>query len=90
MVSPTLFADTASPKIKQLYDRIHQAGVVHGDIQLRHIRRRGDGLCLIDFDHAYQVDPGGLQREQERVKLNHRLARAQTDDDDMGDFEHDF
>ncbi|KLT43738.1 hypothetical protein CC85DRAFT_243717 [Cutaneotrichosporon oleaginosum] len=56
--------------VAQLYARVHDAGVVHGDMELRHIRRElGEkgGLRLIDFEGA-RHRPEGV--EGERAELD--------------------
>jgi hypothetical protein len=52
--------------VAQLYAQIHGAGVVHGDMELRHIRRElgeRSGLRLIDFEGA-RHKPEGVDKER--------------------------
>lgn len=63
--------------MKELYDKLHQAGVIHGDVEPRHIRRRiyTDDLCLIDFDHGFEVDhERGWEIEKEKALLDGKLG----------------
>ncbi|BEI85662.1 hypothetical protein CcaverHIS002_0510630 [Cutaneotrichosporon cavernicola] len=56
--------------VAQLYTKVHGAGVVHGDLELRHIRRElgdGGGLRLIDFEGA-RFKPDSV--EKERIELD--------------------
>ncbi|BEJ10635.1 hypothetical protein CspHIS471_0100570 [Cutaneotrichosporon sp. HIS471] len=56
--------------VAQLYAKVHGAGVVHGDLELRHIRRElgdGGGLRLIDFEGA-RFKPDSV--EKERIELD--------------------
>lgn len=50
-----LCADHDILSILAHYDNLHAAGVVHGDVDARHVVGHGDDLQtvrLIDFDHA--------------------------------------
>lgn len=47
-----------------MYTDLHAAGVIHGDVQWRHIRRLGmcKTLQLVDFDRA-QLRSAGMSEE---------------------------
>ncbi|WVR09814.1 hypothetical protein IAU60_006890 [Kwoniella sp. DSM 27419] len=59
--------------VLELYVKLHQAGVVHGDLTPRHILGRDpegpEQPALIDFDCAKQVDPHGPEIRKERQEL---------------------
>lgn len=65
--------------VASLYTKVHAAGVVHGDIELRHVRREldgvrgvgcGGGLRLIDFEGARAVGEKASLLEKERRQLD--------------------
>jgi len=47
-----------SNKILSLYKKLHDAGLVHNDVELRHIIWKGDthSIKLIDFDNSRTRD----------------------------------
>lgn len=48
-------ADPCSDRIRDIYDELHDAGVLHGDVEWRHVlsrERSQTNLCLIDFGRA--------------------------------------
>lgn len=61
--------------VAALYAKVHAAGVVHGDIELRHVRTEVDskggrgGLRLIDFEGAREANKVGML-EKERRQLD--------------------
>ena len=64
--------------VLQAYTALHQAGVVHNDLELRHLRRRtGDGkVRLIDFDRAILVN---MEGEGEGAADHHRTSTRLDD-----------
>ncbi len=56
-----------------LYESLHARGILHGDVELRHIRRRRltEELRLIDFDMARcgkEVMSWELEEEMDKVR----------------------
>lgn len=49
-----LFADKHArrDRIRNMYGSLHAVGVVHGDVEWRHILRKDDRLFIIDYDRA--------------------------------------
>jgi len=62
--------------ILQLYERLHAYGILHGDVQLRHICFHENRPRLIDFEAASYVGPGnpGLNEEMDKVLALLQLA----------------
>jgi len=56
-----------------LVRQFHQAGFIHGDLQLKNILVAGDQLFLIDFDRSYRKP---ILSIQERLKNLFRLNRS--------------
>ncbi|GMK56161.1 hypothetical protein CspeluHIS016_0300010, partial [Cutaneotrichosporon spelunceum] len=70
----TPLGDDTKREIISAYHRVHAAGVVHGDVQLRHVVRDRHGtLRIVDWEGAYEVDtqsPAGravIEREMHEV-----------------------
>lgn len=61
--------------MRKAYADLHAAGVLHGDVQWRHIRRLGmsKALQLVDFDRA-QLRSAGMSEEDWEV-----LTRMEKD-----------
>lgn len=61
--------------MRKAYADLHAAGVLHGDVQWRHIRRLGmsKALQLVDFDRA-QLRSAGMSEEDWEV-----LTRMEMD-----------
>ncbi len=50
--------------ILSLYDSLHEAGVVHNDVESRHWLRHPDGsIRIIDFDSAISIDGNASGRK---------------------------
>ncbi|WVR00505.1 hypothetical protein IAU59_007648 [Kwoniella sp. CBS 9459] len=65
------WTDLNRTQVINLYNKLHSVGVLHNDVQARHIRRGQDGkLRLIDFEGARYVGAGNqaLQWEMHRVE----------------------
>jgi tRNA A-37 threonylcarbamoyl transferase component Bud32 len=75
-----------SDNVRTLYAKLHIAGITHGDIQLRHIRRRLDDpsqLVLIDFDQAKINDAVSMKEEKKNLKcfLSFGVPDEELDED---------
>ncbi len=57
------------------YTKLHNAGIVHGDVEYRHIRRRDGGICLIDFDKGKYVEdsPDAEDLKEEEMREVRRV-----------------
>lgn len=62
--------------IIRLIDRLHNAGFVHGDLDLRHVRRQRSESCfvagddhwrLIDFERAFTADADSITHERKQM-----------------------
>ena len=51
-----MFCLTRSQTIRKHYDDLHAAGVIHNDVEWRHVLLRGNQIRLIDFDRALTRD----------------------------------
>lgn len=78
---------TRRPHIEELYRRLHATGLIHGELQVRHVRHRldTDALCLIDFDRACAMDEG--VREAEWFQLMDRLEPVRPTSDEEEDLD---
>ncbi|KAG8919277.1 hypothetical protein FRC01_001368 [Tulasnella sp. 417] len=79
-VDPKSTSAHVKQKIIQAYDEIHASGVLHGDVQLRHILITDDeDICIVDWKSArsltampsiglHQCNPADLEAELQQVR----------------------
>ena len=77
-VEEELMEILSRPKIQSAYDRLHESGVIHHDVEPRHICIRASGdddlqVRLIDFEGSSLVDrmegDEHVKMEQEGVRM---------------------
>lgn len=59
-----------SPSILEAYRALHEAGIIHADLETRHICTglAGNSVRLIDFEGARYVGPDAAAREGSSVR----------------------
>jgi tRNA A-37 threonylcarbamoyl transferase component Bud32 len=69
-------AEQSRVAIIRLIDKLHNAGFVHGDVDLRHVRRQRSESCsvqgddhwrLIDFERAFTADVESITHERKHL-----------------------
>lgn len=73
--------DVTKGSIIDMYESLHEAGIVHGDVHARHILQDANGrLRVIDFEGAREIDmetaAGALAAEQEMTEVYKMLGFA--------------
>jgi hypothetical protein len=71
--------DDTKRSIVEIYNRLHVAGILHGDVHARHVLRDAKGrLRIVDFEGALEVDvstpKGAAAAEQEMTEVYKMLG----------------